>query len=170
MNTTQLYYQRQFIIFLTLFLDQEKLVRENFNIEGEAHGARRPVVRYFNATVTDSTLEIRFYWAGKGTTRIPNRGDYGSLVSAISVTPSEYFQWFCFLYIILFYKRFYLFIYLLLFADFKVCSYGNKKNVTAYIVAAVLALCVIFLISSILWWKGFFKGKKQVGKGMWANF
>ncbi|KAL0352948.1 UNVERIFIED_CONTAM: putative LRR receptor-like serine/threonine-protein kinase [Sesamum angustifolium] len=42
----------------------------------------------FNVTVTDSTLEIRFYWAGKGTTRIPNRGDYGSLISAISVSPN----------------------------------------------------------------------------------
>ncbi|KAL0300640.1 UNVERIFIED_CONTAM: putative LRR receptor-like serine/threonine-protein kinase [Sesamum radiatum] len=38
----------------------------------------------------DGTLEIRFYWASKGTTRIPNRGDYGSLVSAISVNP--YFE------------------------------------------------------------------------------
>lgn len=63
---------------------------ENFDIEDEARGFQKPVVRYFNASVTDNTLEIRFYWAGKGTTRIPNRGDYGSLISAISVDPSMF--------------------------------------------------------------------------------
>nr|GMD05321.1 probable LRR receptor-like serine/threonine-protein kinase At1g07650 isoform X2 [Ipomoea batatas] len=42
---------------------------------------------YFNASVTDNTLEIRVYWAGKGTTRIPLSGHYGPLVSAISVQP-----------------------------------------------------------------------------------
>lgn len=80
------------MLFLILFLHQEKLAHENFDIEDEARGAQKPVVRYFNANVTDHTLEIRFYWAGKGTTRIPNRGDYGSLISAISVDPSEYFH------------------------------------------------------------------------------
>ncbi|KAK6123957.1 hypothetical protein DH2020_042302 [Rehmannia glutinosa] len=122
--------RRMFDIYI-----QEKLVWKDFSIEDEARGARKPVVNYFNATVTDSTLEIRFYWAGKGTTRIPNRGDYGSLISAISVNP-----------------------------NFRVCSYGNKKNVTAYIVAAVLAVFAIFLILGILWWKCFLKRRKQFGK------
>lgn len=31
-------------------------------------------------------MEIRFYWAGKGTTIIPNKGVYGPLISAIAVT------------------------------------------------------------------------------------
>ncbi|KAL6574133.1 hypothetical protein OROHE_001675 [Orobanche hederae] len=122
--------RRMFDIYI-----QEKLVWKDFNIEDEAHGARKPVVRDFNVTVIDGTLEIRFYWAGKGTTRIPNRGDYGSLVSAISVNP-----------------------------NFRVCSNGSTKNVTAYIIAAVLALCVIFVVLGILWWKGFLKGRKQLGK------
>lgn len=69
---------------------QDNLVKKDFNIEDEARGNGRPVVRSFNATVHDSTLEIRFYWASKGTKRIPNRGDYGSLVSAISVNPSKH--------------------------------------------------------------------------------
>ncbi|KAG8365577.1 hypothetical protein BUALT_Bualt18G0119900 [Buddleja alternifolia] len=86
--------RRMFDIYI-----QENLVRKDFNIEDEARGAQRPVIRSFNATVHDGTLEIRFYWASKGTTRIPNRGDYGSLISAISVNP-----------------------------NFKVCSDGNKKN------------------------------------------
>lgn len=67
-----------------------------FNIEEEARGKERPVVVSFNATVHDSTLEIRFYWPSKGTKRIPNRGDYGSLISAISVNPSKHFLLPCF--------------------------------------------------------------------------
>ncbi|GLT52821.1 hypothetical protein SLA2020_261380 [Shorea laevis] len=42
----------------------------------------------FNASVTENILEIRFYWAGKGTTRIPATGVYGPLISAISVDPN----------------------------------------------------------------------------------
>jgi len=41
-----------------------------------------------NVTVDGTTLEIRLYWAGKGTTAIPDRGVYGPLISAITVTPS----------------------------------------------------------------------------------
>ncbi|KAK4386524.1 putative LRR receptor-like serine/threonine-protein kinase RFK1 [Sesamum angolense] len=74
--------RRMFDIYI-----QENLVWKDFNIEEKARGTGRPVIEYFNATVQDGTLEIRFYWASKGTTRIPNRGDYGSLVSAISVNP-----------------------------------------------------------------------------------
>ncbi|KAK4421131.1 putative LRR receptor-like serine/threonine-protein kinase RFK1 [Sesamum alatum] len=122
--------RRMFDIYI-----QENLVSKDFNIEEKARGTGRPVIEYFNATVQDGTLEIRFYWASKGTTRIPNRGDYGSLVSAISVNP-----------------------------NFRVCSDGNKKNVTAYIVGAVLPVCVIFLILGILWWKGLLRGRKQAGK------
>ncbi|KAK3424559.1 hypothetical protein EUGRSUZ_F01346 [Eucalyptus grandis] len=42
--------------------------------------------RAFNIYI-QGTLEIRFYWAGKGTTAIPDRGVYGPLISAISVYP-----------------------------------------------------------------------------------
>ena len=70
-------------------MTQGKLVRKDFNIENEAGGAQKRVIRPFNASVTDNFLEIRFYWAGKGTTRIPNRGTYGPMVSAISVSPSK---------------------------------------------------------------------------------
>ncbi|KAF8034231.1 hypothetical protein BT93_C0500 [Corymbia citriodora subsp. variegata] len=66
---------------------QGKLVWEDFNIEIEAGGVGKPVIKKFNATVTDGTLEIRFYWAGKGTYAIPTRGVYGPLISAISVHP-----------------------------------------------------------------------------------
>ncbi|KAL2457600.1 putative LRR receptor-like serine/threonine-protein kinase RFK1 [Abeliophyllum distichum] len=71
-----------------------------------------------------------------GTTRIPNRGDYGSLVSAISVNP-----------------------------NFKICSNGSKKNVTAYIIVGVLSAFAIFMILGILWWKVYLKRRKQARNG-----
>uniref|UniRef100_A0A803N2U5 non-specific serine/threonine protein kinase n=1 Tax=Chenopodium quinoa TaxID=63459 RepID=A0A803N2U5_CHEQI len=66
---------------------QDKLVQKDFNIEDKAHGAQKPTVIVFNSSVTDNILEIRLNWAGKGTTRIPTRGVYGPLISAISVNP-----------------------------------------------------------------------------------
>ncbi|KAL2494654.1 putative LRR receptor-like serine/threonine-protein kinase RFK1 [Forsythia ovata] len=123
--------RRMFDIYI-----QEKLVWKDFNIEDEARGAQRPVIKHFNVTVTDNSLEIRFYWASKGTARIPNRGDYGSLVSAISVNP-----------------------------NFKICSNGSKKNVTAYIIVGVLSAFAIFMILGILWWKVYLKGRKQARNG-----
>ncbi|CAF1993580.1 unnamed protein product [Brassica napus] len=68
---------------------QGKLIWEDFNIRVEANGTHKEVIKEVNTTVTDNTLEIRLYWAGKGTTIIPKRGNYGSLISAISVCPSK---------------------------------------------------------------------------------
>lgn len=70
---------------------QDELVKKDFNIEDHAKGALKPYTLPFNATVTNNVLEIRFYFAGRGTTRIPQRGVYGPLISAISVDPSELF-------------------------------------------------------------------------------
>ncbi|KAM1652161.1 hypothetical protein ACFX1X_004886 [Malus domestica] len=64
---------------------QEKLVLKDFDIEKEAQGVDKEVIKVFNAVVNVATLEIRFYWAGKGTSNAPERGIYGSLISAISV-------------------------------------------------------------------------------------
>ncbi|CAL5411484.1 unnamed protein product [Camellia sinensis] len=115
---------------------QGQLVRKDFNIEGVAGGALKPVIEQFNTNVTDNILEIRFYWAGKGTTRIPKRGVYGPIISAISLNPT-----------------------------FKSCSEGSKKAAaTAYIAVGVVAIFVIFLIVSILLWKRYLKGRKKIGK------
>lgn len=73
--------------FTSIF--QGKLVLKDFNIAAEAGGVRKEVVKRFTAVVNSSTLEIRFYWAGKGTTGIPIRGVYGPLISAISVNPGK---------------------------------------------------------------------------------
>ncbi|GAB4849322.1 hypothetical protein Ancab_004123 [Ancistrocladus abbreviatus] len=64
-------------------------VLKNFNIMEEAGGVGRGITKDFkNITVTGSTLEISLYWAGKGTTAVPDRGVYGPLISAITVTPN----------------------------------------------------------------------------------
>ncbi|XP_028755405.1 probable LRR receptor-like serine/threonine-protein kinase At1g53430 [Neltuma alba] len=60
----------------------------DFNIMEEAGGVGEGIVKDFNVDVNDNSLEIHLYWAGKGTTAIPNRGVYGPLISAISVTPN----------------------------------------------------------------------------------
>lgn len=58
---------------------------KNFDIKKEALGVDKEVIREFKAIVNVKTLEIRFQWAGRGTTNVPQRGKYGSLISAISV-------------------------------------------------------------------------------------
>ncbi|KAB2006276.1 hypothetical protein ES319_D11G333300v1, partial [Gossypium barbadense] len=64
---------------------QGKQELKDFNIEEEAGGAGIPKVKNFTVNVTDSTLEIHFQWAGKGTTSIPKKSIYGPLISAISI-------------------------------------------------------------------------------------
>lgn len=58
---------------------------KDFNIADAAGGFGKAVTKKFTANVTDSTLEIRLFWAGKGTTGVPYKGDYGPLISAISI-------------------------------------------------------------------------------------
>uniref|UniRef100_A0A2P2MSZ7 non-specific serine/threonine protein kinase n=1 Tax=Rhizophora mucronata TaxID=61149 RepID=A0A2P2MSZ7_RHIMU len=116
---------------------QERLMLKNYNIEVEAGGAQRPFVQPLsNVNVTNNILEIRFYFAGKGTTRIPNRGVYGPLVSAISVA-----------------------------SDLKLCAVKEKKADVSIIIGVVGALCFIFVLLSILWWKGYFPEKWYRKKG-----
>lgn len=70
---------------------------KDFNIAKEAGGVGKAVIKNFTVVVTSNALEIRLYWAGKGTTSIPFRSIYGPLISAISVDPSElYFSCFVF--------------------------------------------------------------------------
>ena len=62
---------------------------KNFDIEHAARGVDKTIVQEFTAVVRNKTLEIRFYWAGKGTTAFPTRGTYGPLISAISIKSGE---------------------------------------------------------------------------------
>ncbi|KAJ8451554.1 LOW QUALITY PROTEIN: hypothetical protein Cgig2_018188 [Carnegiea gigantea] len=68
---------------------QGNVVLKDFNIAAEAGGAGKPITKTFpKVYVNDSTLEIYLYWAGRGTTSLPDRGAYGPLISGITVTPN----------------------------------------------------------------------------------
>lgn len=73
------------------FFYQGNLVLKDFNIMDEAKVAGKGISREFDVSVEGSTLEIHLYWAGKGTTAIPERAVYGPLISAISVKASKFF-------------------------------------------------------------------------------
>ncbi|KAM1796575.1 hypothetical protein ACFX11_036800 [Malus domestica] len=120
---------------------QDEVLRKDFNIEEEAKVAQKPAIIQHNVSVTNNILEIRFYFAGKGTTRIPDRGVYGPLISAISVE-----------------------------SDSRDCSNGGKKR-TAHIVTGVVvgAFLLVFIILGILWWKGYLpckRGRKKDRDGL----
>lgn len=118
---------------------QDKLVYKDFNIEAEAHGVQKPLVKSFNASVTNGSVEIRFYWAGKGTTRIPYRGVYGPLISAISVHPADYGH----------------------------CSNSAKRRRDYIIIGAcVFIFIVMSSVSLLIWWKKVInRGRKRAGLG-----
>ncbi|KAL1821385.1 hypothetical protein ACET3Z_016254 [Daucus carota] len=67
---------------------QENVVWKDFNIAENAGGIGKGFTLERDVTINGSTLEIHLYWAGKGTTAVPDRGVYGPLISAISVTPN----------------------------------------------------------------------------------
>ncbi|TKY60083.1 LRR receptor serine/threonine-protein kinase RFK1 [Spatholobus suberectus] len=118
---------------------QERLVMKDFNIEGETHVAQKPhIMAIYNVTVTDNILEIRFYWAGKGTTRIPVSGVYGPLISAFSII-----------------------------SDSKSCSdqKNARHKIIVGVGFGVAALCLVFIIVGIIWWMGYFKGIIRRTKG-----
>ncbi|TKY66378.1 leucine-rich repeat receptor serine/threonine-protein kinase [Spatholobus suberectus] len=113
---------------------QRKLVVKDFNIAKEAGGVGKAVIKNFTAVVTSNALEIRLYWAGKGTTSIPFGSVYGPLISAISVDP-----------------------------DFIPPSESGSSISVGVVVAIVAAgAIIIILVFGILWWKGFLGRKRSV--------
>ncbi|XP_054777749.1 probable LRR receptor-like serine/threonine-protein kinase RFK1 isoform X2 [Prosopis cineraria] len=119
---------------------QGKLVWKDFNIEDEAHVAQKPIkIPIYNVNVTDNALDIRFYWAGKGTTRIPSSGVYGPLISALSVV-----------------------------SESKRCSDGLKRgnaNIIIGVAVGVGAICLILVIVGLFWWRSQFRGNSGSDKG-----
>ncbi|KAH0453805.1 hypothetical protein IEQ34_018129 [Dendrobium chrysotoxum] len=70
---------------------QGMLKEKDFDIRKEAGGKSFTVVlKEYQAPVTNNFLEIHLFWAGKGTTFIPNPGYYGPSISAISVSPYDF--------------------------------------------------------------------------------
>ncbi|GLJ10152.1 hypothetical protein SUGI_0123050 [Cryptomeria japonica] len=64
---------------------QGKNVLKDFNIMEESTEKNPVVVKNFTTNVTNNTLEIHFFWAGKGTCCESQEEIYGPLVSAIIV-------------------------------------------------------------------------------------
>ncbi|XP_008663598.1 probable LRR receptor-like serine/threonine-protein kinase At1g56140 isoform X4 [Zea mays] len=79
--------RRVFDIYL-----QGERKEQNFNIKkaakeaGEASTSYTAVKKQYTVPVTKNILEIHLFWAGKGTCCIPNQGDYGPTISALSAT------------------------------------------------------------------------------------
>ncbi|KAF3961179.1 hypothetical protein CMV_014174 [Castanea mollissima] len=117
---------------------QGELVEKDFNIADEAGGVGMGVIKNYSVVVNNNALEIRFYWAGKGTTGIPDRGVYGPLISAISIHP-----------------------------DFKPPS-ENGSSVSVREVVGIVAVgaFVLFLVLGILWWKGCLGQKSRMGQDL----
>ncbi|KAI4333482.1 hypothetical protein L6164_018287 [Bauhinia variegata] len=110
---------------------QGNQVLKDFDIAKEAGGVRKAVVKEFTAIVTSNNLEIRFYWAGKGTTEIPYKSVYGPLISAISVNP-----------------------------DFTPPSENGSTSTVAVVAIVMAAAIIVVLIFAVLWWRGCL-GKKS---------
>ncbi|CAL5336244.1 unnamed protein product [Camellia sinensis] len=104
---------------------QGKLKLKNFNIEKAAGGVNKETIQTFTTVVTNSTLEIRLYWAGQGTTGIPMRGVYGPLISAISVFNLDH------------------------------VSKNENISVGAVVGIVAAVAFVIILLLVILWWRGY---------------
>ncbi|XP_061984208.1 probable LRR receptor-like serine/threonine-protein kinase At1g29720 isoform X2 [Populus nigra] len=110
---------------------QGKREEKDFNIEEAANGSNKTSL-VFNATVTDTTLEIRLYWNGKGTTCIPERGNYGPLISAITVCSGQSTY----------------------------CPEPGEASKTPIVVGAVTsALLLVFLVMGVICWKFYFRDK-----------
>ncbi|XP_062094612.1 probable leucine-rich repeat receptor-like serine/threonine-protein kinase At3g14840 isoform X1 [Humulus lupulus] len=69
---------------------QGKRELSDFNIKEEAKGVDKEFIKVIKAVVVShNTLEIRLQWTGKGTKIVPKLGNYGSLISAISIESGE---------------------------------------------------------------------------------
>ncbi|GFQ03486.1 probable LRR receptor-like serine/threonine-protein kinase at1g56140 [Phtheirospermum japonicum] len=60
-------------------------VIQDFNIQKEAGGSNKALVKKFKANVTNTVMDIHLVWAGKGTCCIPLQSTYGPLISAVHV-------------------------------------------------------------------------------------
>ncbi|KAJ8751826.1 hypothetical protein K2173_026020 [Erythroxylum novogranatense] len=106
---------------------QGKLVLKDFNIQKEAGGSKTALIKTFEANVTNTIMDIHFFWAGKGTCCIPYQSTYGPLVSAIHVSEVS---------------------------DGTSFVGGTKKRIGSVLGAVVGGMAGLVIISSVfyLWW------------------
>ncbi|KAJ9167731.1 hypothetical protein P3X46_019335 [Hevea brasiliensis] len=107
---------------------QGNRVLQDFNIQKEAGGSKRAMIKKFEANVTNTIMDIHFFWAGKGTCCIPFQSTYGPLVSAIHVSQVS---------------------------DDTESSKRDMKQVAKLVGVAVGCAAGLVIISSVfyLWWK-----------------
>ncbi|KAL3655833.1 hypothetical protein CASFOL_000229 [Castilleja foliolosa] len=65
-------------------LEGERVLKD-FNIQKEAGGSYKVLVKTFKAKVTNTVMDIHLVWAGKGTCCIPFQSTYGPSISAVYV-------------------------------------------------------------------------------------
>ncbi|KAI5570947.1 hypothetical protein POPTR_011G073391v4 [Populus trichocarpa] len=111
---------------------QGKLEKQDFNIKKAAKGSNKAYSIEFNAIVTDKTLEIRLYWNGKGTTCIPQRGNYGPIISAITVCSGQ--RSYC-------------------------PEPGEASKIPIVVGVFTSALLLVFLVMGVICWKFYFRDK-----------
>ncbi|KAI5570943.1 hypothetical protein BDE02_11G060600 [Populus trichocarpa] len=110
---------------------QGKLEKQDFNIQKAAKGSNNASI-VFNANVTENTFEIRLYWNGKGTTCIPKRGNYGPLISAITVCSGQ--RTYC-------------------------PEPGEASKIPIVVGVVTSALLLVFLVMGVICWKFYFRDK-----------
>ncbi|TKY49228.1 LRR receptor serine/threonine-protein kinase [Spatholobus suberectus] len=116
---------------------QGERVLKDFNIANEAQGTGKALTKRFSANVSNKALEIRFSWAGKGSTGIPHRSVYGPLISAISVT-----------------------------SDFIPPLPSSSNSIPTWVVVVIATATLIILISvvGILWWRLCLRNNNSLAK------
>ncbi|KAI4333486.1 hypothetical protein L6164_018290 [Bauhinia variegata] len=118
---------------------QGKLVLKDFDIVKAAGGVGKVTIQNFTALVNSSgTLEIRFYWAGKGTIGMSDYYVYGPLISAISVH-----------------------------GDFPIPSqseHGSNMSAGAVVGIVAAGVIIIILVFVLLWLKGCLRQKSSLAR------
>ncbi|CAI0415126.1 unnamed protein product [Linum tenue] len=71
-----------------VYIQGDRVLRD-FNVQAEAGGSKRALVKTFEASVNNTVMDVHFFWAGKGTCCIPYQGTYGPQVSAIRVSQAS---------------------------------------------------------------------------------
>ncbi|MED6209230.1 hypothetical protein PIB30_052708 [Stylosanthes scabra] len=114
---------------------QGERVLKDFNIAKEAKGIGKAIIKNLSAYVSSNDLEIRLYWAGKGTTGLPFSSQYGPLISAISVT-----------------------------SDHSPDDHNHKSSRLVAGIVPSAVIFIIILILCLLWWKGCLGHKTSLAK------
>ncbi|XP_059659125.1 probable LRR receptor-like serine/threonine-protein kinase At1g56130 [Cornus florida] len=119
-----------------VYIQGEKVLQD-FNIQEEAGGSKRALVKTFEANVTNTIMDIHFFWAGRGSCCIPFQSTYGPLVSAIHVSQVS---------------------------DGLGSSNRDKKRIGRFVGIAVGCAAGVMILSSVfyLWWTKYSQGHTRV--------